>query len=635
MDITFTKDSLADLQVSLCRAWIETDSCGNYAFTSLLGVNTRRKHGLFVVQPKNIPLPLVLLSHLQDEIFIGKEKCPLYNVEYEQQTAFSGLASLEKFNLDPFPAYYYKCDSARIEKSIFFLKEHCQVIISYKINGKIGADSRLVIRPFFAFRAINELCNREDFENTEVFITDDHQFRYLPYRDAPEVYMTFSQGHFTNSPTWYHNFLYRDEDKRQPRTEDLLTPGFFEFPLTDETQIFISVSLKEMQWEQLAKIYSDERERRTVYLQSDGLKTPETSYIYRKLQNFSIKHDAKYRYFVTDLLDPQLYLSLHCLILLRFYQTGITRSQAQKYHQDLIRMLVGENLTEKLMGLNPVLKVDAATPFLIIFCLHRYHVLFDQGESVSLSVDIALNILNLIRKNRLPFYTLKRNRLLEKQYRKSDMKLKQDYEIFFPVRQNFLLNVFWFNVLQMTVHLAGMKEMRVGRFRRWAKKIKVRFHDQYMKSFLAEPMKAVQTYAFAFHPSMIYSITLPYPILESRESQILYRILIKLFLVNGGINFPLLGTEKRSLFLSPILLGEYLSGWELVMKDKEFLLSFFQATSRNLMDQLKEGFLGYFPNFIGIGGQQTPLPDRASGVATAEAMYFMSRLSEFSKKYKT
>ena len=65
--------SLKNLPVSISREWIESNQFGSYASSTIVGMNTRRKHGLLVYQKAIGTTPLVILSHLQEEVFIGQK----------------------------------------------------------------------------------------------------------------------------------------------------------------------------------------------------------------------------------------------------------------------------------------------------------------------------------------------------------------------------------------------------------------------------------------------------------------------------------------------------------------------------------------------------------------------------------
>jgi hypothetical protein len=625
MEIIFSKSELENLPVSLSREWIESSQFGSYASSTIVGMNTRRKHGLLVYQPKISITPLVVLSHLQEEIYIGQNQFPLHNVEYENHLSIEGLNFLESFQLDPFPTYIYKFGAIVLEKSLYFTKNSHRLLVSYRIsNGEKIPEVRLVIRPFLAYRPVNDKTNPEIFENTEAFL-DAHQLRFLPGQNSPELFMQYTRGEFFNSPTWYYDFKYRS-DKTDPQDpEGLLSPGFLEIKFDHNNNVYMSFAMDTLTREDLAKLFAQEREKRLEPQKKLEKRSELVGYLQDRVNNFGKLNGQNREIFVTDLLDGQFHLSLHCLMLFRLVQSGIPRKEAEKYYDELLTILREKSLPDLFMGLHESIKVEAASLFFIVFFLYKYHLHYDRGEGIDKTLEILQEIISLIRKDHLPYYRMKRRNLLERQYRKSDLNSRSDYEVFFPTWQNFMLNVFWFNILKMAIHLGELRGIRMNKYQRWTKKIKNHFHIQYMKSFIANPINANTRYNFVFHPTMIFAITLPFSIIENREAQILYRVLIKQFLVKEGIRYPVRNKEDTSHLVSPILIADYFEGWRMLMKEKEFLGDFFQRVSLFFEDQLREGVLGYIPNFVAGPNSSLRLPYRASGVSSCEVMYFLYR----------
>ncbi len=632
MIISFNRPELTDLESAFSKEWVELDGKGTYASSTILGLNTRKKHGLFLISTQSTNQPLLILSHLQEEVFLNKESIPIYNVEYGNHLIFEGLKHIEKFNLDPFPTFIFSYNGIRIEKSLCLLRDKPQLVLRYHFNGLIPQGSRLVIRPFFAFRSTDAQVNPEIFENTEVFILGK-QFRFLPNPEFPEVFMQYSDGQFINNPMWYHNFVYRRHPDSDKKPEDLLNPGFFEYTLHNNSQLFLSISLNESDPDQLKNLMEKEKERRSVFLRASAKRNEKENYIFGKVHHFLRLELGKNRFFSSNLFDHELHLSVHLLIITRLLQSGIEKSEIIKFYDALVFLLKNYSLEELFQGMVKEVKIDAATPFLVIRFLYLYHQHHEKGEAMLTSIQIMLEILELIRRNKLLFYKLKSHNLLERQYRKSDLQPKSDHEVFYPLRQNFVLNVLWYNSLHMVLELADLKKVRVRRYHRWVKKIKQHFYQQYVRGVVANPYQAIEEYGYAFHPSMIFALTFPLPLLEEKPAQIFYRLLIKQFLNENGITFPLRSKDRIENVYSPILIGDYLDGWQKLMKDKDFLLQYFQNISKHFESELSHGVLGYISSYQVADGVASPNKDNnPSGIACSEILYFFHRLREISKR---
>ncbi|MBN2366487.1 MAG: glycogen debranching enzyme family protein [Calditrichaeota bacterium] len=625
MEIQFHQKDLNRLDYSLSRDWIEINPEGYYASSSITGINTRRKHGLFVI-PGFGNKYHVILSHLQEEVFYKEVRYPLFNVEYENHLETAGLKWLVRFEQGRFPAFVYEFPDMRLVKSLILLSETNQLILSYRIEGENLSQVRMIIRPFFAFRSIEDSAGADHFNNKEVFLMDK-QFRYLPDRDAQEIFMQFSEGQFINSPTLYQKFLYRKESSAERIIEDLITPGFFEVSFQETNQLFLAASLREDSGSDLEGKYVAELERRKMLESTHESWPEEARYFYDKLQNFRRIYSEQMFYYTSDIFRNEFILSLHCFIVFKLLKSGLNSSDAKALVKQLIHLLDQRRLQDLFMGLDSKIRVEAVSPFMIVITLYYYHLLYDKsGEMSEVILNTILEIIDLIRKNKLPFFRLKMGKLLERQYRQSDINIKNDYQVFFPIRQNFMINVFWFNMLHMAVELGDKKNMKMLRYKRWAKKIKNNIQQKYIKNFMADPVKAPQNYPFAFHPSMILAITLPFSVLDPKQAQIFYRILIKQFLDKNGIKFPVNPGNPEEFIVSPILVAEFMTGWMQLMKEKDFLLNFYNSVARNFNFVLKNGTVGYIPNQI--GGDERVI-SKPSGVATAEMIFFYSQMSKY------
>ena len=68
--IQFTKETCGDLNAALRREWLETNGLGGFASSTIVGLNTRRYHGMLVASLKPPGERFVLLSKLEETLFI-------------------------------------------------------------------------------------------------------------------------------------------------------------------------------------------------------------------------------------------------------------------------------------------------------------------------------------------------------------------------------------------------------------------------------------------------------------------------------------------------------------------------------------------------------------------------------------
>ena len=66
--IQFTKETCGDLDAALRREWLETNGLGGFASSTIVGLNTRRYHGLLVAATKPPVGRIVMLSKLEETL---------------------------------------------------------------------------------------------------------------------------------------------------------------------------------------------------------------------------------------------------------------------------------------------------------------------------------------------------------------------------------------------------------------------------------------------------------------------------------------------------------------------------------------------------------------------------------------
>jgi glycogen debranching enzyme len=74
--IQFKRKTCGDLEPALHREWLETNGLGGFASSTIIGLNTRRYHGLLVAATKPPVGRLVLLSKLEKTLLIDLSAYP-------------------------------------------------------------------------------------------------------------------------------------------------------------------------------------------------------------------------------------------------------------------------------------------------------------------------------------------------------------------------------------------------------------------------------------------------------------------------------------------------------------------------------------------------------------------------------
>src|ERR1700745_3183301 len=106
--IRFGEKSCTNLDAALRREWLETNGLGGFASSTIIGVNTRRYHGLLVAATKPPVGRIVMLSKLEETLVIDGRRYELSTNQYPGAIHPEGYKFQTGFRLDPFPIFTYE-----------------------------------------------------------------------------------------------------------------------------------------------------------------------------------------------------------------------------------------------------------------------------------------------------------------------------------------------------------------------------------------------------------------------------------------------------------------------------------------------------------------------------------------------
>ena len=128
------KDICGDLDAALRREWLETNGLGWFASSTIMGLNTRRYHGLLVATLKPPVERFVLLSKLGETLFIDGQPFDLSANRYPGTVHPQGFRYLKQFRLDPFPTFIYEVEGVEIEKTVFMVHGENSTVVQYELK---------------------------------------------------------------------------------------------------------------------------------------------------------------------------------------------------------------------------------------------------------------------------------------------------------------------------------------------------------------------------------------------------------------------------------------------------------------------------------------------------------------------
>src|SRR6266498_2668302 len=222
-----------DLETAGTREWLETNGLGGFAASTIIGLNTRRYHGLLTAATKPPVGRMVLLSKLEEAVVIAGKRYDLSTNQYPGTVHPQGFQLQTGFRLDPFPIFTYEVEGIEIEKSVFMAQGANTTVVQYDLHAlpesRATAPIRLEIRPLIAFRDYHSTTHQNGGLNSHVEIADGLA-SIAPYADLPTLYFAHDAGKIETRGDWYRNFEYRVEQERGlDSREDLFSPFVLTF----------------------------------------------------------------------------------------------------------------------------------------------------------------------------------------------------------------------------------------------------------------------------------------------------------------------------------------------------------------------------------------------------------------------
>ena len=301
-NLHYQQTGTSPLTGALSLEWLDTNGLGGYSSSTIANSHTRKYHGLLV---SNLTQPygkFVLLSKLEDSVIIGRDEHALSSSQYHNYFNKDSLLSLKEFTCNTHPCFIYQFGSTIVIKEILLLNEEDTVIIKYKLlNSK---EATVKIRPLLAYRNFHALSKENNAINSDVMECNSG-CRVDPYKKMPPLFMQLNINHdFSESPLWYRNFEYSEEQARGfDFLEDLFSPGVFTANLTKE--LYFSCGTCEQEESLETKWVRELNRRRRImtkctcnpilqHLQKTG-----RSFIQKDLRDDSYSIVAGYHWFVS------------------------------------------------------------------------------------------------------------------------------------------------------------------------------------------------------------------------------------------------------------------------------------------------------------------------------------------------
>ena len=239
--LRFGPDILRDADAARDKEWLVTNGIGGFASSSVIGLNTRRYHGLLVASLHPPVQRRVLVSSLDETVIFGERSFELGVHQYPGVIHPQGHAFLTSFELTWHPLFSYEVGGARLTKAIWMERGRNTTFIRYAWHGKESLRMRL--RPMLNDRDYHGLQRASDDPDRYLIRQEEFHLGVLASPDAVPYFVAWSQGSFHPESDWYYRTEYALERERGlDFQEDLFSPGFIETDLSAGAPLFLRLS---------------------------------------------------------------------------------------------------------------------------------------------------------------------------------------------------------------------------------------------------------------------------------------------------------------------------------------------------------------------------------------------------------
>jgi predicted glycogen debranching enzyme len=228
--ISLNHEMLSNFDSSIQKEWILTNGLGGYASSTVLGINTRKYHGLLVAAFHPPRDRRICLEKLDEEVIMGNDVYQLGANEFQDRIFPFGHTFLNQFSLSLFPKYAYALQNFELEKTVFMPYGKNVTVTLYKVLNRSCFGAKIRVFP---------LMNCRHFHST----TDTHKLDAEPDQkhESKETCIAFGSprsalvigtisGEYFAREKWVERIYYREEAKRgESCLDDCYQSGFFEY----------------------------------------------------------------------------------------------------------------------------------------------------------------------------------------------------------------------------------------------------------------------------------------------------------------------------------------------------------------------------------------------------------------------
>ncbi len=241
-NINITQNQLSHFDESLKKEWLVTNGIGGYSSSTVLGMNTRKYHGLLVAALNPPSGRTVCCAKMDEEVLADGDVCALGTNEFRDAVFPQGHLLLKGFSISPFPRHVYNAKDVEIRKIVFMPRDKNATIVIYNIVNKNEFEVRFRIYPLLNCRPFHSVVDhwRSPLDFRQQQSEKEVELAFAVPKAA--VLIRATSGIFLPKANWIDRLYYREEEGRgESSVDDCYQPGYFEklIPQKYEEQLAI------------------------------------------------------------------------------------------------------------------------------------------------------------------------------------------------------------------------------------------------------------------------------------------------------------------------------------------------------------------------------------------------------------
>ncbi len=243
--------------------WLATNGIGGFSSSTIIGLHTRRYHGLLTAATKPPLGRMLLLSKLEETLLVDMCAFELSANQYPGEIHPGGFRYLTTFSLEPYPCWTYVVGTIQIKKSLFMVYGENTVVVEYELLAPDTPTERyeLQLRPLIAFRDYHATTHANSALNPQ-FQTHGSLITLQPYSSLPPLFLAHNAGSVEPEGNWYYSFQYFIEQERGlDFTEDLFNPLLLTFRAAGPARFAVIASTEPHSIEELDALRAAELAR--------------------------------------------------------------------------------------------------------------------------------------------------------------------------------------------------------------------------------------------------------------------------------------------------------------------------------------------------------------------------------------